>query len=142
MLQIDDEEHDHRAGKQQPYGQQRRQAVQVERRKEDEPGHRLDDRIGRTDRRVTGPATAAQHQPADERNVLVPRERTVAGRAVRPRPVQRLPARQPVDADVEEASNQQPEHKKQDGRNRHYGVPSVGSGQSDEFLSIDTTPDP
>ena len=68
-------------------------------------GDQLDDRVLNRDRVAALAATAAEQQPAEDRNVVVPLQAVAALRASRRRRDDRLPQRQPIDHDVEEAAD-------------------------------------
>ena len=141
--QIDHEQHNHRAGKQEPHGEERRQSVQQHTAREHETRHELHERIGDADTGAAGAAAAAQQQPRHDRHVLVPRQWTLALRAVRRRPRDRLPARQPVDADIEKAAHQQaqPEQRDRGAEHGHRPGLSIGSGLSVDCGFRETLPD-
>jgi hypothetical protein len=82
---------------------------------EQHAGQQFDYRIPHGDGRLAMPAAAAQQRVAQQRDVVVPGDRMAAGRAVRAGPHHRKILRQAVDADVEEAADQQAEQQRQAG---------------------------
>src|SRR6266542_1190440 len=79
----------------------------------------FDERVLLRDRLVAPAALAAQPQPRKERNVVAPRDRLLAVGARRARTQQRLVARQPQNADVEEAAHAEAD---QHGRDDDHGI--------------------
>src|SRR6185436_15829014 len=111
----------------------------------------FDQRIADADRRVAGAAPRAQRKPAENRDVLVPRQLAAALRARRRGPDDRLPQRQPVDAHVQEAADDGADSGgKRDAEgggkcvDHHEGggcdAGSVGSGLSGDALARRTWP--
>ena len=72
-------------------------------------GDRLHRRILPRDRGPTRPAAAAQQEPREHRYILEPAERPDGRRAARSRPDHGLASGQPVDHDVEEAPDDEPQ---------------------------------
>ena len=68
-------------------------------------GARLDERVARRDWLAAAAATPAQQQPGEDRDVVVGLDRRGAARAVRRRFDDRLVARQAVDDDVQERTD-------------------------------------
>ena len=98
------------------------------------------------------PQRPPSDEPAHHRDVVVPAQRALARRAMRGRERDRQVARQPVDADVEEAADEQPQHAEQHGRSTSgvIGWPSraadrlcgsIGSGQSGDCRPTSTRPE-
>ena len=111
MLEVDGEQHDQRAGEHQPRDA-RSSLGPVPEIAGDEhgAGHALDDRIHQGDRRAARPAPPPQHEVADDRacsRTTRARGRT-SGSPTRP-DRRRDAARQAIDADVQEAAEQQAE---------------------------------
>src|SRR6266545_7671036 len=105
VFEVDGEQYDQRAPEQHTRREQRTGAVIPPREREHDRGERLDNRILRTDGGPARPTPAAERDKADNRHVLVPRQRTLALGTRRGRPHDRLPQGQAVDTDVEKAAN-------------------------------------
>ena len=102
MPEINREEHDHRGGEQRG-GRQAAASARTARprRRRSAPVDELQRSELRRDRGAASRATAAQREPADDRDVLPRPDLPFAVRAMRSSPEHRSAARQPVDADVE-----------------------------------------
>jgi hypothetical protein len=123
MLEIDHEQHDHRARKQQPRHEHRGRFEQEVRTEEHRAGDELDDRILNRNRRAAVPAPATQPEVTKNRDVVVRFYRLVAVRAMRAGPHQRFAQGQAINADVQKAADSRPEHHDEDrGRDVHRGT--------------------
>src|SRR5262249_31675970 len=99
-------------------------------------GRQFDNRITARDAGPARPASSPKQSPTENWHVLVPAQGAVARRAMRSGPRDRFLARKPVDADVEEAADDEAEAEQQcrDG-NHQRGCSALGSGLSEELGS-------
>ena len=145
MLQVDGEQDNHRAAEHQPRDQERLPAQLPVLEHEQDGGDNLDRRIDQRDRSTARPASSAERDETQQRNILEPPEGPSTGRTVRGRTDDRSTVRQPVDAHIEEAPDRQTEQSEQNDVDRisHRGVVpggSSGSGNSGDFGEMVTAP--
>ena len=106
MLQIDHEQDDHRGAEHRPDREQPLGAERGVGGDEDARRQQLDERVHDADRFAARPASTEEHRPAQDGDVLVPGLICAPARgAARRGPDHRQVARQPIDAHVEEAAD-------------------------------------
>ena len=108
--------------------------------REQQAGESLDRGVAPGDRVAAGPAASAERQPAEDREVVVPADRRLAGRAVRRRVRERLPARQPVGDHVQERADGEPQDEREDDVFRCHGARTLENAQDAATSSCPARP--
>jgi len=118
MIQIDECDDDQRGEEQKENKPFHAEADSSVERHRGERGQQLDDEVTKRDRRVATPASPTEHDPADERDVVVPSHRLLALGAPGTGEYDRFLRRNSHDADVGEAADHRAE---QEEARRHKG---------------------
>ena len=115
MVEVDEADDDERGEEKEehdPFDAEADSQIERDRR---QCGDQLDDEVAKRDALVTVPAAAAERQPAEQRDVVVPGDRVLAPRATRARVDDRLLGRDAQDAYVGEAADDGAEDEEDEG---------------------------
>src|SRR5687767_13138579 len=110
MLEVDHKQHNHRACKQQALNKKRGRIKEQIRAEKYQASDQFDDRVLNGNRRSTISTSPAQPHVRGDWNVVVRLYGSIAVRAVRAGPHERLPQRQPINTNVQKAANRGTEY--------------------------------
>jgi len=110
VLEVHEEDDDETRGEGEGDGEEDRIGAETEEPEEEARREELHGEVARGDGTAAGAAAPAEEEPGEEGDIVVRPDRRPAARAVRRRGDDRLFAREPVDADVQETPDDCAEH--------------------------------